>query len=259
MLLLHGFGFDSGSTAFGFWTLSSVFEAANGASVVGETRLGWVPMALEIESKGLIGRETGNEGVRREIGDTLSPLLLLIQVVPLIDVKLRPPAGVRAIVPEERARLVGIVVNTGSTSSFSSRMLVERSSCDEEEDEEQEREDMLNAEGFALESLEIRGDGGLPESVIDDEGVLGDSSAEDEQSESALSELNARGDVLRGARRLAGSVIVVAGRNGLINVRQVEFKFGDDNVVVGEENIAQKSSGRRRLVKKWVDVDASKG
>ena len=211
LLLLHGFGFESncaGSaavTAFDFGLFSRVLEAANGASVVGETRLGCVPMALEIESNGLMGRETGNEGVRREMGDTRS-LLLSLQVIPLIVEKPKAPAGVRVIVPEERARLEGKVVNTGSWSSLSSRISVERSSSDEEEADEHEREDMLNAGGFADKCLEARGNGGLPESVMDDEGVSGDSSADDdEQSESALSECKPVEDRLRGARRLAGS------------------------------------------------------
>lgn len=116
LLLLQGFGLVSDgllcSVAIpcGLGGFSSRDLAANGASVAGAGRLGYVPIALEIESKGRSGRETGNEGVRRwkdgEIGEELSGE----------DDPLMPVVGASASAPDDFARRVGKLVNTGSRS-----------------------------------------------------------------------------------------------------------------------------------------------
>lgn len=89
----------------------------NGASTreTGEgRRLLLVPMAFEIESNGRMGFDTGNEGIRR--GGTVGAGSATI--ADMWHAKGLPDG--REIEPDDLARRVGILENTGSVSSLDS-------------------------------------------------------------------------------------------------------------------------------------------
>lgn len=91
-----------------------VINGASTRETGGIGRLLLVPMALEIESNGRMGFETGNEGIRR--GGAVGAESAAIEVI--WHAKGLPEG--REIEPDDLARRVGILENTGSVFSLES-------------------------------------------------------------------------------------------------------------------------------------------
>jgi hypothetical protein len=79
---------------------------------IGRFVIALVPIAFEIESKGRIGFETGNDGIRRgKVGEVSA-------AVTLVKAHGKPFPDPREIAPDEWARRAGRLEKTGSTFSF---------------------------------------------------------------------------------------------------------------------------------------------
>lgn len=116
MLLL--FGLTSRSLGSTIFVVGRGFSPETGAEALtrvtgGETRLLLVPMALEMESKGRMGLETGKEGIRR--GDTVGGVFAASEAT----WGAKGPIDGREMAPEDLARRVGMLENMGSIPSVS--------------------------------------------------------------------------------------------------------------------------------------------
>ena len=167
---------------FGFMlSLSSIPEAAEAAGAGtndsardkgGETRFGAVPIALEIESNGRIGRETGKEGIRRgkvaevgegEVGD--------VGDVGEVQVAMPNPPLLRYTELEDCTRLVGMLEKTGSGRKVASLTAALYTFCPC-------RVESLESDSASDEELHVD-----PGRVIADVGVFGESAVDDDEEE----------------------------------------------------------------------------
>lgn len=98
-----------------FFPIIAGFSTTEGRASTGErVRFAAVllPIALEIESKGRMGLETGNDGIRRGNAEEFSEGVMLV----MAHGKFIPEP--RAIAPDEWARRAGRAEKTGSILSF---------------------------------------------------------------------------------------------------------------------------------------------
>lgn len=127
-------------------------------------------MAFEIESNGRMGFDTGNEGIRR--GGTVGAGFEAIEDI--WHAKGLPDG--REIEPDDLARRVGILENTGSVFSLESTPeLLPSEDCEPSSDVDEE--DMAELRPYDMAQLG---------SACDDVGVVGEYPEDDELSESDL-------------------------------------------------------------------------